>query len=276
MEKLYVYTLSDPLTNEVKYIGQTNNLKKRFTSHMNDRTISYKSNWIKSLKLKNLCPVIEILEECSKDDVDFLEIYWIEQFKNWGFKLTNLSSGGKSGYTLDPVSKNKISNNRLGHKQSYDTIQKRVRHLYKPILQYDLGGNFIREWDSIKDASEYYNISEEPIRKATIKTNSVSVGFLWKRKTENFPSTIKKVQPSNREHQFKPIYVYDLNCNFIEKIKSVKECALKYKVDESNICTSLKKEVTLKRLKNKRCNFIFKRCYEPNDIIKLRNYLINN
>ena len=56
--KYYIYTLSHPITNEVKYIGKTNNISKRYSAHLNDKSKSYKNSWIKSLLNEDLLPVI--------------------------------------------------------------------------------------------------------------------------------------------------------------------------------------------------------------------------
>ena len=96
--KYYIYTLSHPITNEVKYIGKTNNISKRYSAHLNDKSKSYKNSWIKSLLNEDLLPVIEILEEFDNELLCYnAEIYWIEQFKSWGFNLTNLQTGGIGG-----------------------------------------------------------------------------------------------------------------------------------------------------------------------------------
>ena len=54
METTYIYTLSDPRNNLVRYVGKTSNPKMRLQNHMNrkhnERT--HKRNWIESLKKK--------------------------------------------------------------------------------------------------------------------------------------------------------------------------------------------------------------------------------
>ena len=54
----------------------------------------------------------------------------------------------------------------------------------KVVLQYDLAGNFIREWNSVDEAAKYYNRTGAAIRMCCIGKNSKSAGFVWKYKDE--------------------------------------------------------------------------------------------
>lgn len=99
MDKTFIYTLSDPITSEVRYVGKANNLKKRLATHLTPRNLikpSHKNNWIKSLLNKGLKPLMKSVDEVLISEWVFWEIYWISQFKTWGFKLTNLTNGGDS------------------------------------------------------------------------------------------------------------------------------------------------------------------------------------
>lgn len=95
----YIYTLEHPITNEIRYIGKTNNLDRRLHSHW---TTGYKSktkigNWLKSLKKLKLKPIMTIIDETT-DDWQQLEMYWISQFRTWGFNITNHTNGGEGVY----------------------------------------------------------------------------------------------------------------------------------------------------------------------------------
>jgi GIY-YIG catalytic domain/NUMOD1 domain len=53
------------------------------------------------------------------------------------------------------------------------------------ILQYDIEGNFLKQWDCRKHAEEYYNISV-----LTIKDDTISAGYRWRYWVEEFPLKI--------------------------------------------------------------------------------------
>ena len=95
----FIYILQNPVTLETKYIGKSNNPKKRFSYHC---SVGYKSNnktgnWLKSLKKLNLKPLMTIIDE-TEDNWQDLESYWISQFRTWGFNLTNHTNGGEGVY----------------------------------------------------------------------------------------------------------------------------------------------------------------------------------
>lgn len=96
MEYCYIYTLSDPITKEIRYIGKANNLKERYKNHINDaRDIgTHKRNWINSLKKKDLKPEIEVLDYVEISKWQYWETFWINQFNVWGFNLLNYTDGG--------------------------------------------------------------------------------------------------------------------------------------------------------------------------------------
>lgn len=91
----YIYTLSDPITQEVRYVGKTINPKQRKHNHSNisrDKG-THKRNWINLLKKQGLKPNFEIIDQVE-NDWKFWEKYWIAQFKSWGFNLCNYTLGG--------------------------------------------------------------------------------------------------------------------------------------------------------------------------------------
>ena len=117
---VYIYTLSDPITNEVRYCGKTSRtLKKRLSGHLREKKVIEKYDWIKNIKNNNLIPIIEIIDEVGDSDWDFWEKYWISQLKTWGFDLLNKTNGGEysvTGFKHSEESKKKISESQIGKK----------------------------------------------------------------------------------------------------------------------------------------------------------------
>lgn len=101
MKTTFIYSLSDPDTREIRYIGKANNIQYRLWAHIheakNDLRNMHKCNWIKTLLKEDKKPIIEIIEEVSLDGWKDAEIYWIAQFKAWGFNLINKTAGGECG-----------------------------------------------------------------------------------------------------------------------------------------------------------------------------------
>jgi predicted GIY-YIG superfamily endonuclease len=49
METVFIYTLSDPRDNLIKYVGKTINLKRRFSEHLKESGNYKKPRWIQKL-----------------------------------------------------------------------------------------------------------------------------------------------------------------------------------------------------------------------------------
>lgn len=121
-----IYTLSDPITNEVRYIGQTvMSLKMRLGNHIRESRRphnTHKLNWIRSLNKKGVKPQIDLLEEGIWGET---EIYWIAQFKQWGFRLVNSTEGGDGTIRKKTEEeKRKISEAHMGKKLSEEHKKK--------------------------------------------------------------------------------------------------------------------------------------------------------
>lgn len=94
MQKIFIYSLTDPRDGLIKYIGKTIDLKRRFKEHLKEEGKYKKIRWIKKLLKLNLVPKIDIIDIVWRCDEDFWEMFWISQFRYAGFKLLNHTNGG--------------------------------------------------------------------------------------------------------------------------------------------------------------------------------------
>ena len=138
--KYFIYQLIDPNNNEIRYVGQTINIKQRYNRHISD---SFRKNthlycWIKSLIKDNKKPIIEVIEECDIDCIDIFEKMYISLYKSWGVRLTNLDSGGQKNRGMSNETKQKISLSLTGKKQSDETKLKRKNSLIETYKNEDL------------------------------------------------------------------------------------------------------------------------------------------
>lgn len=206
----FIYALVDPITGEIRYIGKSNNPKKRLSQHLCDRVKSHKTSWLKSLDRP---PILEIIEKVYIKEWEFWEEYWITQFRSWGFNLTNLTSGGigHKGFKQSSKTIAKRSKKLTGQKRSVDS-RKRMsesrkgmvfseehkknlskahiglkydptnygKHCFRKILQFDGEGTFIKQWDSIKEAAEFYKVHSSSISHCCAGRKKTIRGFIWK------------------------------------------------------------------------------------------------
>lgn len=91
----YIYTLSDG--NNVRYVGKTSHLKKRYISHICESHLkrTHKEKWIQKVLSNNGKIIMEILDECDDEISSEIESFWIELLNSWGFNLVNLTGGGE-------------------------------------------------------------------------------------------------------------------------------------------------------------------------------------
>lgn len=94
----FIYGLIDPLTKELRYIGYSSDINKRFTDHhrlCNLKSKTHKNNWLKSLiKLGHNSELLIIEEWISAEELPDAEIEMIAYLKYIGVELTNGTSGG--------------------------------------------------------------------------------------------------------------------------------------------------------------------------------------
>lgn len=156
--KTYIYILIDPETNQVRYIGKTKSLKRRYNQHISEcsKLKSHKNNWLLSLKNKNLRPEMVVIDETDKNDWIFLEQWYIQLYRSWGYRLTNLTDGGEGvyGHVHSEQTRNKISQGNKGKKVS-DETKKKISEAFK--------GKKLSEEDKLKrsEAAKKRGISPE-------------------------------------------------------------------------------------------------------------------
>lgn len=75
-----IYALIDPRTSEWRYIGQSENLRKRkstwFTHQRDQYAKSKVTKWLLELETLNLQPIFHIIEACDESSLRSREAYW--------------------------------------------------------------------------------------------------------------------------------------------------------------------------------------------------------
>lgn len=98
--KYWIYTLVDPRTEEVRYVGRTKHIHNRFTKRVDHDEGRPKALWVYNLQLKGLKPRVLLLESALTLETAILsEAYWIQYCLVRGARLLNvarISNGGKS------------------------------------------------------------------------------------------------------------------------------------------------------------------------------------
>lgn len=103
---IVIYGLRCPRSGNIRYIGKTTDLRRRYLAHLACRNPRHPLYcWVASLKKAKLSPIIEVLQEIP-DGADWAsaERLAIEFARNDGWPLFNRTSGG-DGAALTPQAK---------------------------------------------------------------------------------------------------------------------------------------------------------------------------
>lgn len=136
MKTTFIYALKCPITGLIRYVGKSDNPKKRFPRHLHEAREGktyHRAVWIRSLLEQKLKPLLEIIDEVA-DGVNEglpLEAAYIQFFKDEGCDLTNATLGGESGPSLpgelNPNFGKSISPEQRAHLSEINTGEKSPR-----------------------------------------------------------------------------------------------------------------------------------------------------
>lgn len=192
MRKYYVYSLNCPDLNIPKYIGISNDPKRRFTEHLEDQAITKKTKWIKSL---SKVPILSIIRESENiHEIIDLEIKLIREYTD----LTNTTNGGEY----------------LG--------------IGTPVDVYDFNYKLIGTFSSMVEACEIFNINSinySGISATCKRKRNHAYGKIWRYIGDEITKDDKKrFEKELKRSSIKKVLQYDLNGNFIKEYESIAEC----------------------------------------------------
>lgn len=189
------------------YIGQSINILKRFDGYLKLNNCQGQHKLRNSFqKYRVESHQFEIIEECLENQLNERERYWQDYYDVLGINGLNLiltKTNSKSGKLSREVCEKKSKSMkgkfiRRGVILSENTKQLmslaaegkskpwlKGRKCPKPnkiILQYDLQGNFIKEWESAKVASGSLNKTKSNITAVANGSKKIAYNFKWKYK----------------------------------------------------------------------------------------------
>lgn len=190
----FIYTLSDPLTGEVKYVGKTNSPRRRLRDYAMPSLIKRQKSksiaWVRSLLKRGLSVRMDIIDE-TEGDWKWLEKYWISQFKCWGFSLLNHCEGGEgmTGYTwkgdtrrMREASRRMKRQWRNGHFRADHSLGVfgGAHRSAKPINKLDMvTGKVIETYPSLSDLCRQHNYSMSNISSCVHGRRKSAYGHKW-------------------------------------------------------------------------------------------------
>src|ERR1044072_2158681 len=92
-----IYTLSDPRTNQIRYVGVTFRGRVRLNEHLSHAMTggnTYRDRWIRSLIMAGVRPLYAVIEEGQGEGWQEAERQWIA-FYRLTINLVNRTDGGE-------------------------------------------------------------------------------------------------------------------------------------------------------------------------------------
>jgi len=232
LTKIYLVTNCHGDPNKV-YIGKTKNSRENKHKKTFGEYITY--------------DYIDEVNSWNHKDWKPLETFWIRQFKNFGFEVLNENEGGggPSSFSYESILKLSIS-----------SIGKGV----KPILQYDIKGNFIKEWPSLTEVENILGIKIRDISNCIKGNQNTSGGFVWRFKNNPLEENFSYIKYKNTKiKKDKPVYVdkksnrrsikviqFDLDGSYIKEWDNMKSASLFFNknspISISNCCNNKAKQ----------------------------------
>lgn len=207
-----IYKITNICTNKV-YIGQSIDIRRRWTSHINilnntnNNTIEKESALHQSMLKYGIDNfTFEVVELCSIDELNSKEQYWIKEYNSY-LNGYNETIGGDA-VRVYPEYVDQVINWLMNSNKTYEEIAELtgasvqsigkinrgisfkkeeldypLRSWTHPVIQYDAQGVELNRFLSIKDAAKFTGITDTNIRSVCTnyeKGQKLAGGFQWR------------------------------------------------------------------------------------------------
>lgn len=270
-----IYKIENLINHKI-YIGQSIEIERRLQKHKTIKDDLYIHRAIQKYGVKNFS--FDIIQKCSQKQLDEKQIYWIQYYNSLIPNGYNMIPGGSNGaglakgkivqkYSLQgqfieqypSANQAGIENNINGRnitsccngqrnqagyfqwkwKDSEKEIQPIKGILIDDkVLQYSLNGEFIKQYNSVKQVCQVFKFSKSALSNACNGKIKTLLGFQWKYKNSN--KEITKIQQFKK--QDKPIKTshgginqFDKNLNFIAYYPTALQAKRQTGVNNANI-----------------------------------------
>ena len=211
-----IYKIINVINNKI-YIGSASNIENRFATHKNSlrnnkhHSIYLQRSWN---KYGDLNFNFEIIEYCEKLELLNREQYYLDTL-NPEYNICKIA-GSCLGVKGTPESNQKKSDNHFQKgKFGKDNLSSIV------VYQYDLEGNFIKEWENAECINRELGFDPANIR-TSVKQKVIRYNFFWS--YDFLGETYDSVPKSkDRSKTCKKINQYTLDGILIKTFNSIKE-----------------------------------------------------
>lgn len=231
-EITYIYLLIDPRDKSVRYVGKTSNPRYRLSGHITEckkeEVLHRRAKWIRTLLRENLKPEIKFIKICPLENFVVIESEYIKKYKS--DKLTNSDETGQGN-------KNRIK----------EVIDRQSKKSGRVVYQYDLDGNFIAEFITVRRAAIQLGLSHSNIARCCNGISKHAGGYIFR--YEKSEIVDKVINPNAVQ---KKVIEIDYNGDTIGEWPSIMECSRSTGIDNSHIsriCNGINKSHKKRRFR---------------------------
>lgn len=119
MRTFLIYGLADPRDGRIRYVGATDNIRRRYKVHLRGQGVKRSARWIRELAGRGLLPSLVYLQRAEENNWGEAETFQIEFFRSRGMADLNVAPGGQRvplTFRHSTEAKEKISRARKGKK----------------------------------------------------------------------------------------------------------------------------------------------------------------
>ena len=216
--------------NGKKYVGVTSkNPNERWKSGHGYRNNKHFYSAIQKYGWDNITHTV-LHSNVSKDEAYQLEQKYIREYNSIEYGYNHSIGGDKSslGFHHTEEARRKIAQAGIGRKRSEKSIQIVSEVKSKSIKCFDLDGNYIKTYKSLREAEKELDIDNSNISAVcTGKYNQIK-GYIFRYADDN--TAVTKVRCRT-----KPVNMYSLSNEYIRSFKSIKEASRVMGITDTHI-----------------------------------------
>ncbi len=211
-----IYKYTSPLGKV--YIGQTTRPNKRRKEFLNI-DITYGGEKINkareefgvnNFEYEIIFKVESLIESEIKELLNLKEIQYIKLFDSFYNGYKSNEGGGSGNYIRSEESCEKLSQSVKNYYKDHKSS------VAKEVLQFDMSGNFIQEFESARSAAKSLNKEGNTITNVCSGKRNHAHGYIWRYKSD-FIEVPNKIKLDTTKNSPIPVKQYDLSGIFIKE-----------------------------------------------------------